>query len=173
VLRRVSEITNWGQALPALTGLGVATSYGQERDMPTWTACVAKVNVNKDTGKVKVEKLTLVTDAGTIIHPDGAHAQVQGAALWGLSMTLHEGTEFAQGQVKDLNLNTYTPLRMGDVPEMELEFINSTENPVGLGEPATTVVGPAIANAIFAAVGIRMRELPITSNAVLAALKKV
>jgi isoquinoline 1-oxidoreductase beta subunit len=88
-------------------------------------------------------------------------------------MTLHEGTEFAQGQVKDLNLSTYTPLRMGDVPEMELEFINSTENPVGLGEPATTVVGPAIANAIFAAVGIRMRELPITSNALLAALKKV
>jgi CO/xanthine dehydrogenase Mo-binding subunit len=69
--------------------MGVATSYGQERDMPTWTTCVAKVHVNRDTGKVSVEKLTLVTDAGTIIHPDGARAQVEGAALWGLSMALY------------------------------------------------------------------------------------
>jgi CO/xanthine dehydrogenase Mo-binding subunit len=173
VLKRVREITNWSQSLPAASGVGVATSYGQERDMPTWTACVAKVNVNPKTGEVSVEKLTLVTDAGTIVHPDGAIAQVQGAALWGLSMALHEGTEFTQGQVKDRNLNTYTPLRMRDLPEMELEFINSTEKPMGLGEPATTVVGPAIGNAIFAAVGVRMRELPIRPAALLEALTAV
>jgi CO/xanthine dehydrogenase Mo-binding subunit len=153
--------------------MGVATSYGQERDMPTWTTCVAKVHVNRDTGKVSVEKLTLVTDAGTIIHPDGARAQVEGAALWGLSMALYEGTEFKQGQVIDRNLNSYTPLRMRDLPELELDFIASTENPMGLGEPATTVVGPAIGNAIFAAVGVRMRELPIRPAAVLAALQAI
>ena len=69
------------------------------------------------------------------------------------------------------NLNNYTPMRIGDVPELEIEFIDSTETAVGLGEPATTVTGPAIANAIFAAVGARMREIPITADAVRNALK--
>jgi hypothetical protein len=82
---------------------------------------------------VILEKLTLVVDAGTIVHPDGALAQVEGAALWGVSLTLHEGSEFVQGRVKDTNLDTYTPLRMGDVPEMDIEFLPSTEVPTGLG----------------------------------------
>lgn len=171
VLRRVREISNWQQPMPENTGLGVATSYGQERNMPTWTACVAEVRVDRDSGKVSLQKLTLVTDAGTVVHPDGARAQVEGAALWGASMALHEGTVIEDGQVQARNLNTYTPLRMRDVPEIESEFIDSTELAVGLGEPATTVVGPAIANAIFAAVGVRMRDLPIRPSAVLAALQ--
>ena len=170
-LRRVAQMSGWGQALPADTGLGIATSFGQERDMPTWVTCVARVKVERATGIVRVEKLFLATDAGTIVHPDGARAQTEGAALWGLSMALHEGTEFENGQVRDTNLNTYTPLRMGDVPELQIEFITSTEAAVGLGEPSTTVVGPAIANAIFSAVGARVRHLPIRPDAVLAALK--
>lgn len=75
-------------------------------------------------------------------------------------MALYEGTAFENGQVKDTNLNTYTPLRIGDVPEIDISFIESTEVPVGIGEPATTVVGPAIGNAIFAATGARLRHLP-------------
>jgi CO/xanthine dehydrogenase Mo-binding subunit len=122
-------------------------------------------------GTVFLEKLTIVVDAGSIIHPDGALAQVEGGALWGASMALHEGTEFAKGEVRDTNLDTYTPMRMGDVPEVEVEFLPSTEAPVGLGEPATTVVGPAIGNAIFAAVGARLRDLPIRPADVMAALK--
>jgi isoquinoline 1-oxidoreductase subunit beta len=121
-------------------------------------------------GQVKLEKLTLVVDAGTIVDPDGALAQAEGSSLWGVSLALHEGSEFLNGQVKDKNLDTYTPLRMGDVPEMDIEFIPSTEVPVGLGEPCTTVVGPAIGNAIFAAVGARVRHLPIRPAAVLQAL---
>jgi isoquinoline 1-oxidoreductase beta subunit len=138
--------------------------------MPTWVACVAQVAVNRQTGLVTLQKLTLVVDAGTIIHPDGALAQVQGAALWGVSMALHEGTEIAAGQAADTNLDTYTPLRMGDVPELVISFVNSTEFPTGLGEPATTVVGPAIGNAIFAATGARLRHLPIRPTDILAAL---
>ena len=160
----------WGAAMPKDTGLGIATTFGQERDMPTWIACVARVRVDRGSGAVVVEKLTLVVDAGTVVNPDGALAQVEGAALWGLSMALHEGTEFVQGQVKDTNLDTYTPLRIGDVPELDIEFIDSTEVPVGLGEPGTTVVAPAIGNAIFAAVGARLRGLPIRPAAVLQAL---
>ena len=171
VLERLAEKIGWGRTtLPKDVGIGVATTFGQERAMPTWTACAARVRVDRASGRVTVEKLTLVVDAGTIIHPDGAQAQVEGAALWGMSMALREGTEFVNGQPKDTNLDTYAVLRMGDVPEMEIELVPSTEAPVGLGEPATTVVPPAIANAIFAATGARVRHTPIRPEAVLQAL---
>ena len=170
VVRRCAAKAGWGKALPADTGLGLATSFGQERGMPTWVACAAQVHVDRTSGRATVEKLTLVADAGTIVDPDGALAQMQGASLWGLSLALHEGTEFVNGQVRDLNLGPYTPLRLADVPELDISFVESTEVPVGLGEPATTVVGPAIGNAIFNAVGARLRHIPITPKAVLAAI---
>jgi CO/xanthine dehydrogenase Mo-binding subunit len=170
VVRLAAEKAGWGQALPADTGLGLATSFGQERDMPTWVACVARVRVDRTTGGVKVEKLTLVADAGTIVDPDGALAQMQGASLWGLSLALHEGTGFEDGNVKALNLGAYTPLRIADTPELDITFVDSSEVPVGLGEPATTVVGPAIGNAIFNAVGVRMRHIPISAAALKAAM---
>jgi CO/xanthine dehydrogenase Mo-binding subunit len=170
VLKRAAEKAGWGATMPKDTGLGVATTFGQERAMPTWVACVARVRVHRSSGAVSVEKLTIVVDAGTLIHPDGALAQTEGSALWGLSMALYEGTEFVKGQVKDTNFDSYSPLRIGDVPELDIEFIDSVEAPVGLGEPGTTVVAPAIGNAIFAATGVRLRHLPIRPSAVLAAL---
>jgi len=170
VVRAAAARAGWGGAMPADSGLGIATSFGQERDMPTWVACVARVRVDRPTGTVTVEKLTIVVDAGIIVDPDSARAQTEGGALWGLSMALHEGTAFHNGQVRDTNLDSYTPLRIGDVPALDISFVDSTEVPVGLGEPATTVVGPAIGNAIFAAVGFRPRHLPITPAAVVAAL---
>ena len=171
VLARAAKLAGFGSKLPADTGIGLATSFGQERDMPTWTACAARVHVDRKTGSVTVEKLTVVTDAGIIVHPDGALAQVEGASLWGLSLALHEGATFKDGQIQQTNLGTYTPLRMKDVPDLEIEFVKSDQPPVGLGEPATTVVGPAIGNAIFAAVGARVRHLPIRPQAVLEAMK--
>ena len=170
VVRLAAERAGWGGQLPTGTGLGLATSFGQGRDMPTWVACVARVNVDRASGVVKVEKLTLVADAGTIVDPDGARAQMEGASLWGLSMALHEGTAFEKGNVRDTNLPAYTPLRLADVPQLDISFVESAEVPVGLGEPATTVVGPAIGNAIFNAVGARLRHIPITPGAVRAAL---
>ena len=172
VVQRAAQKANWGAVMPKDSGLGIATTFGQERRMPTWVACVARVRVDRGSGAVTVEKLTIVVDAGTIVHPDGALAQVEGSALWGLSMALHEGSEFVDGQVKDTNLDTYTPLRISDVPELDVEFVDSSEFPVGLGEPATTVVGPAIGNAVFAAVGVRLRSIPIRPNAVLQALAR-
>jgi CO/xanthine dehydrogenase Mo-binding subunit len=88
-------------------------------------------------------------------------AQAEGAMLWGLSIAMHEGTVFENGQVTDRNLDTYRPLRMADVPELDIRFMDSTEFPTGLGEPPLIAVAPAIGNAVFAATGRRVRDLPI------------
>ena len=96
-----------------------------------------------------------------MVHPDGALAQAEGAILWGVSLALHEGATFKDGQVSQRNLDTYTPLRMADVPELDIRFMQSTEFPTGLGEPPLISVPPAIGNAIYAASGIRARDLPI------------
>lgn len=159
-LRDVAERSGWGRELPAGEGMGVAVSHGQERNMPTWTACVAHVAVDAES-RIKVKKIWQTIDCGTVVHPDGAMAQAEGATLWGLSLALHEGTAIADGQVKDRNLDTYTPLRMADVPELDIHFMPSTEFPVGLGEPPLIAVPPAVGNAVFAATGKRIRDLPI------------
>ncbi|EAQ98151.1 xanthine dehydrogenase family protein molybdopterin-binding subunit [Congregibacter litoralis] len=159
VLKDVQRRSNWGASLPEGEALGVAVAHGQERAMPTWSACVAHVAVKgKD---VTVKKLWQTLDCGTVVHPDGALAQAEGATLWGLSLALHEGTAFENGQVRDRNLDSYTPLRMEDVPEMDIKFMDSDEFPMGLGEPPLIAVAPAIGNAIFAATGQRVRDLPI------------
>lgn len=159
VLADVRDRSGWGAALPAGEGLGVAVAHGQERAMPTWSACVAHVAVDGDL--VKVRKLWQTLDCGTVVHPDGAMAQAEGAMLWGLSIAMHEGTVFENGQVADRNLDTYRPLRMADVPELDIRFMDSTEFPTGLGEPPLIAVAPAIGNAVFAATGRRVRDLPI------------
>jgi len=160
-LKDVAERSGWGKELPEGEGMGVAISGGQERAQPTWTACVAHVAVDAATKKVTLKKLWQTIDCGTVIHPDGALAQAEGASLWGVSLALHEGTGFVNGEVKDQNLDTYTPLRMSDVPELDISFMESDEHPTGLGEPPVIAVPPAIGNAIFAATGTRVRDLPI------------
>lgn len=171
VLQRVAELSGYGRKeLPADTAIGIATTFGQEREMPTWNGTAVQLRVDRQTGQVEVQKLWMVIDAGTVIDPDGAHAQCEGAALWGLSMALYEGTQIADGQVEDRNLGSYTPLRMIDTPEMQIEMVKSTQAPVGLGEPGVTGVAPAVANAIYNAVGVRLRHLPMTSEMISEAL---
>jgi len=159
VLEDVRDRSGWGRSMPEGEGMGVAIAQGQERNMPTWTACVAHVAVDGD--NVKVKKIWQTIDCGTVVHPDGAMAQAEGATLWGLSLALHEGNEFENGHVKARNLDYYTPLRMEDVPELDLAFIESDAFPSGLGEPPLIAVAPAVGNAVFAATGKRVRDLPI------------
>lgn len=172
-LQDCAKRADWGRDMPVDSGQGVAVCAGQERTMPTWVACVADVSVDRKTGIVTVNKLTYSIDCGTAVDPDGALAQAEGAALWGVSLALYEGTEIEAGQVKDHNLDTYTPLRMTDVPNLDIQFIDAGEFPTGLGEPPLIVAAPAIANAIYAAVGARVRDLPMRPATVLAALKNV
>lgn len=129
--------------------------------MPTWTAVVAHVAVDPESNKPSVKKIWQTIDCGTVVHPSGAMAQAEGASLWGVSLALHEGATFVDGQVSQRNLDAYTPLRMADVPELDIKFMDSTEFPTGLGEPPMIAVQPAIGNAIFAATGTRVRDLPI------------
>ena len=117
--------------------------------------------MDPDSKDITVKKLWQTIDCGTTVHPDGAMAQAEGAALWGLSLALHEGAGFEDGQVKERNLDAYTPLRMADVPELDIRFIDSTEMPTGLGEPPLIPVPPAIGNAVYDATGTRPRDLPI------------
>lgn len=166
VLEKLANKVNTQQSLPKNQGIGIALSYGQERNMPTWVALAAHVQVNPDSGQVIVKKLTCVVDCGVVVHPDGALAQLEGSLLWGVSLALHEGTQIKQGQVESSNLHNYFPLRMKDIPEFDLSFVESDEFPVGLGEPGTTVVAPAIGNAIFNATGVRFRSLPMTPSVV-------
>ena len=142
-------------------GIGIAVAGAERRKSPTWNACIAEVYVDPESGIVDVKKLTFAIDCGTVINRDGALAQIEGSALFGLSMALHEELEFTNGQFPQKNFNEYKMLRLKDAPKIEIELIETGGQPVGLGEPATTTVAPAVANAIFDAVGIRVKKLPI------------
>ncbi|MCA0423688.1 MAG: molybdopterin-dependent oxidoreductase [Proteobacteria bacterium] len=172
VLKRVVELSGYGkQEAPGKdSAIGIATTYGQNRLSPTWIACAAKVHVERKSGTITVQKLWIVVDCGVVIDPDGSLAQIQGGALWGVSLAVLEGTTIENGRPRDRNLGTYKPLRMIDTPELAIEFVKSTAAPVGLGEPGVTVVAPAIANAVFNAVGVRVRHLPMTPDVVKKAL---
>ncbi|MET3910715.1 isoquinoline 1-oxidoreductase beta subunit [Bradyrhizobium sp. S3.3.6] len=156
--------------LPKGEGMGVACVSSQERATASWTACVAHVAV-APSGEVTVKKLTVATDVGTQVHPDNIRAQVEGAALWGLSLALYEKATLKDGGIEQTNFDGYTPLRMSQVPEVAVAVIANGEKATGVGEPAVTVVAPAIGNAIFNASGARVRALPITAEAVKGAMK--
>lgn len=156
--------------LPKGEGMGAACVSSQERATASWTACVAHVAV-APSGEITVKKLTVATDVGTQVHPDNIRAQVEGAALWGLSLALYEKATLKDGGIEQTNFDSYTPLRMSQVPEVAVAVIANGENATGVGEPAVTVVAPAIGNAIFNASGARVRALPITAEAVKGAMK--
>jgi isoquinoline 1-oxidoreductase len=172
-LRVAAGKAGWGsKKLPPNTGMGIAVSSAEERQSPTWVAGIAEVTVDPATGKYKINKITIAMDMGTAINPTGAKAQIQGAALWGASQIMSERLTYKNGAIEQSNFHEYTPIRLADTPEVEVEIIQSGRHPSGVGEPSSTVVAPAVANAIYNAVGVRVRHMPITAEAVLEELKK-
>ena len=157
--------------LGANEGMGVACVSSQERTFPTWTACVAQVKVDPRSGEVTVKKLTVAMDLGTVVNPDGVRAQIEGSTFWGYSLAMLESATMENGGIQQRNFDSYTPMRMSQMPELDISIIANGEPAVGCGEPAVTVIAPAIANAVFNAVGARVRSLPITAEAVKAAMK--
>ena len=158
-------------ALPKNSGIGVACVSSQERATATWTACAAQVEVNPSSGAFKVNRLTLAMDLGTVVNPDGVRSQIEGSTLWGMSLALFEKAPLENGALQVSNFDGYTPLRMSQMPDLDISIISSNDAASGCGEPGVTVVAPAIANAIFNAVGARVRSLPITAEVVKAAMK--
>jgi isoquinoline 1-oxidoreductase len=158
--------------LPPHTGMGLAVSSAEERQSPTWVAAVAEVTVDPTTGKYRIDRLTIAMDMGLAINPRNIEAQIQASALWGASQVLSERLTLKDGHFEQSNFHDYVPIRLSQVPTIDVEIIQSGHHPSGVGEPASTVVAPAVANAIFSAVGVRVRHMPITPEAVLEGLKK-
>jgi nicotinate dehydrogenase subunit B len=140
----------------------------------TYVALVADVEVNKTTGQVAVKKLVCAHDCGLMVNPDGVMNQVEGNIIQGASRAMYEEVTFdTNGAVTSLDWATYPILRFPDLPELDVVLINRPDmQPLGAGEGATIPPAAAIANAIYDAVGVRLREGPFTAKRVLAAIQK-
>jgi isoquinoline 1-oxidoreductase beta subunit len=172
-LRVAAGKAGWGsKKLPPNTGLGIAVTAAEERQSPTWVAGIAEVTVDPKTGQFTINRLTIVMDPGTVVNPQAVDAQIRGSALWGASQIMAERVTLKDGRFEQSNYHQYTPIRLAQTPEIDVTLIASDNHPSGVGEPASTVVAPAVANAIYNAVGARVRHMPISPEAVLEAIKR-
>jgi isoquinoline 1-oxidoreductase subunit beta len=158
VLKLAAEKAGWGKELPKGVYRGIAGYYSFE----SYTAAVVEASV-KD-GQVKCQRIVYAVDCGRPVNPEGVRAQVESAAIYALSATLHDAITIKGGRVEQSNFNDYEMPRMNETPKTEVHVIMSHEDPTGIGEPGLPVVAPALCNAIFAGTGKRIRRLPIRSE---------
>jgi isoquinoline 1-oxidoreductase beta subunit len=158
VLKLAAEKAGWGTALPKGVGRGIASYYSFE----SYTAAVAEVSV-KD-GRVNVERIVYAVDCGRPINPEGVTAQVESAAIYGLSAFMNNAITINKGRVEQSNFNDYEMPRINQSPKIEVHVVRSTEDPTGIGEPGLPVIAPAVCNAVFALTGKRLRRLPIRAE---------
>lgn len=161
VLDKAAAMAGWGRKLPARSGLGIAFHFSHLG----YFANVIEAQVADD-GSVRVVKVWVAGDVGRqIVNPSGALAQVQGSVLDALGAAMGQAITFADGAVEQRNFGDYPLLRMDATPLVEVAFVTSDYPVTGMGEPAYPAVAPAIANAIFAATGVRLRTLPFDTTA--------
>ncbi|HEX5019553.1 MAG TPA: molybdopterin cofactor-binding domain-containing protein [Candidatus Binatia bacterium] len=176
-LNAVAKQANWQErpSPAAASNASKATGRGVAISNRAGTICgaVAEVEVDKMNGKVTVKRFLLSHDCGLIINPDGLKNQIEGNIIQGVSRTLLEEVKFDSTGIKTLDWSTYPILRFPDVPEIDIVLINRPEMPaLGGGEPSSAPIAAAIANAIFDAVGVRLREAPFVPERVLAGMQK-
>jgi len=157
VLDLAAKQAGWGRALPAGRGRGVSLLYSAWN---TYLAQVAEVEVSK-AGEVRVHRIVCAVDCGTIVNPDIVKAQIEGGVVFGISGALWGEITLKNGRVEQSNFHNYRVLRMSEAPAIEVHLVRNNEAPGGIGEPGTSVTGPALANAVFAATGKRLRALPL------------
>jgi isoquinoline 1-oxidoreductase beta subunit len=156
VLELAAQEAGWGQPLPAGSGRGVALLHA----FGSYIAQVAQVRV-ATTGDVRVERVVAAVDCGTVVNPNTVEAQIQSGIIFGISAVLWGEITFKDGRVEQHNFNDYRVLRINEAPAIDVHLVASAEAPGGIGEPGTSAVMPAVANAIFAATGKRLRKLPV------------
>jgi isoquinoline 1-oxidoreductase beta subunit len=156
VLKLAADKAGWGEPLPKGRGRGVAVHEA----FNTFVAEVAEVSVKAD-GSFHVDRVVCAVDCGVAVNPDVIRAQMEGGIGYGLSAALYGEITLKEGQVEQSNFNDYVPLRINQMPRIEVYIVESTEKPTGVGEPGTPVIAPAVANALFAATGKRIYNLPI------------
>ena len=164
VLALAAQKAGWGGALPARAGRGVALQHV----FGSYMAHVAEVEVAGD-GAVRVRRVVCALDCGTVVNPDTVRAQVESGVMFGITAALYGEITLKDGRVEQGNFDSYQILRMNEAPEVEVHIVDNSEPPGGLGEAGTSLIVPAVANAIFAATGKRLRKMPVDP----AALKQV
>jgi isoquinoline 1-oxidoreductase beta subunit len=155
VLELAAEKAGWGKPLPRGRARGIALMEGYGTSM----AQVAEVSVAGNT--VRVHRVVVAADAGRLVNPNIVRQQLEGAIIFGLSAVLFGEVTLKDGRVQQTNFHNYPVVRMPESPAIDVILVESTEKPAGIGEPGTAVIGPAVANAVFAATGKRLRRLPL------------
>jgi isoquinoline 1-oxidoreductase beta subunit len=155
VLELAANAAGWGSPLPKGKGRGIAVAEA----FGTYVAQVAEVTVAQN-GQVKVDRVVCAVDCGTPINPDVITAQMEGGIGFGLGAALYGAITLKDGKVEQTNFDAYQVLRIDEMPKVEVHIVQSPEAPTGVGEPGVAPVGPAVANAVFAATGKRLRILP-------------
>ncbi len=167
VIETAAQKAGWGRP----TGQGRAWGIAYHTCFGTYVAQAADVSVDKD-GKIKVHKVVAAVDCGPVVNPTPIVAQIEGAIIMALGTVYREQVRFAKGGVQSANFNDYKIMRMSETPDIEVHIVKSTEKMGGIGEPGVPPLAPAVANAVFAATGARVRRLPLTPQNVLEAMKK-
>jgi isoquinoline 1-oxidoreductase subunit beta len=157
VLELAAEKAGWSTPLPPGKGRGIAVAEA----FKTFVAQVAEVSVGKD-GQIKVDRVVCAVDCGTPINPDIIAAQMEGGIGFGLGAVMYGAITLKDGRIEQDNFNSYRVLRMNEMPRVEVHIVPSAEPPTGVGEPGVAPLGPAVANAIFAATGKRSYVLPFS-----------
>jgi len=157
VLELAAEKAGWGAKLPAGRGRGIALMYS---GWDTYLAEVADVEVSPP-GEVRVRRIVCAVDCGTIVNPDIVKAQIEGGVMFGIGGALWGEITLKNGRVEQSNFHNVRVLRINEAPAIDVHLVRNGEAPGGIGEPGTAVTAPALANAVFAATGKRIRTLPL------------
>jgi len=156
VLQLAAQKAGWGKALPKGRARGIALMEGYE----TYMAQVVEVSVKA--GQIKVHRVVVAVDLGRMVNPNIVEQQIESNVVFGLTAALYGNITLKDGRVQQTNFHDYKLLRMNEMPKVEMHIVKSTEKPGGIGEPGMAVLSPAMANAVFALTGKRLRKMPFS-----------